>query len=169
MPKEVAMQRIAPTRQRVPDFVALYDRFKKLGKGPQAELRRVAALDRVADLPAYYRWLGGLQPSQYLERIAFLMPFASHNAKAESLGRQLFKRQVSEIRLFQMLRSEPPVDIEHLRRLLRYLDEPGLNWHQFGRTMYYWELGSKRDILQQYFTADTAFTISEPTEGASDE
>ena len=163
------MQRIAPTRQRVPDFVALYDRFKKLGKGPQAELRRVAALDRVADLPAYYRWLGGLQPSQYLERIAFLMPFASHNAKAESLGRQLFKRQVSEIRLFQMLRSEPPVDIEHLRLLLIYLDEPWINWHQFGRTMYYWELGSKRDILQQYFTADTAFTISEPTEEASDE
>ena len=37
------MQPIAPARQRGPDFVALYDRFKKLGKGPQAELRRVDA------------------------------------------------------------------------------------------------------------------------------
>src|SRR6266704_840957 len=111
------MQHIAPARQRGPDFVALSDRLKKWGKGPQAELRRVATLDRVADLPAYYRWLGGAPPSLRLERIAFLMPFASHNAAAESLGRQLFKKQAREIRLFQMLRSERPVDIEHLRRL----------------------------------------------------
>ena len=68
-----------------------------------------------------------------------------------------------------MLRSEPPVDIEHLRRLLRYLQEPALNWQQFGRTMYFWGARSKRDILQQYFTTDTAFTTSEPTEEASDE
>ncbi len=163
------MQRIAPARQRGPDFVALYNRFKKLGKGPQAELRRVAALDRVADLPAYYRWLGGVPPSPRLERIAFLMPFASHNAAAESLGRQLFKKQVREIRLFQMLRSEPPVDIEHLRRLLRYLQEPELDWQQFGRTMYFWGSRTKRDILQQYFTADTTSATSEPTKEASDE
>ncbi len=163
------MQRIEPARPRLPNFVALYERFKKLGKGPQAELRRVAAIERVADLPAYYRWLGGMQPSQHLERIAFLMPFASHNAEAEPLGRQLFKKQVSEIRLFQMLRSEPPVDIEHLRRLLRYLQEPALNWQRFGRTMYFWESGSKRDILQQYFTADTTFAPSEPMEEAIDE
>ena len=163
------MQRIAPARQRVPDFVALYDRFKKLGKGPQAELRRVAALDRIADLPAYYRWLGGVPPSPRLERIAFLMPFASHNAAAESLGRQLFKKQVREIRLFQMLRSERPVDIEHLRRLLRYLQEPELDWQQFGRTVYYWNSYSKRGILQQYFTADTTSAPSQPTEEASNE
>jgi CRISPR system Cascade subunit CasB len=42
-----------------------------LGKGPQAELRRVAALERVADLPAYYRWLGGVLPSAGLEHIVF--------------------------------------------------------------------------------------------------
>jgi CRISPR system Cascade subunit CasB len=167
MPKEVAMQRTAPIRQRGPDFVALYDRFKKLGKGPQAELRRVATLERVSDLPAYYRWLGGVPPSGRLERIAFLMPFASHNAAAEPLGRQLFKKQVREIRLFQMLRSEPPVDIEHLRRLLKYLQEPDLDWQQFGRAIYFWGAHSKRAILQQYFTAEG--TMNEPLEEPSDE
>jgi CRISPR system Cascade subunit CasB len=164
------MERIAPTRQREPDFfVTLYDRFKKLGKGPQAELRRVAALERVADLPAYYRWLGGVLPSTRLERIVFLMPFASHNAEAEPLGRQLFKKQVSEIRLFQMLRSEPPVDIEHLRRLLRYLEEPELDWQRFGYAMYYWGSRTKRAILQQYFAADSTSATSQPTEEAIDE
>ncbi len=152
-----------------PDLVALYYRFKKLGKGPQAELRRVAVLERVADLPAYYRWLGGMQPSSGLERIAFLMPFAPHKAEAEPLGRQLYKKQVREIRLFQMLRSEWPVDIEHLRQLLRYLQEPELDWQQFGRTMYFWGPRSKRAILQQYFTADTTSTTNEPTEEASGE
>jgi CRISPR system Cascade subunit CasB len=164
--KEVAMQHTAPTHH---DFVALYDRFKKLGKGPQAELRRVATLNHIADLPAYYRWLGGLRPSHGLERIAFLMPFSSHNAAAESLGRQLYRNKVSEVRLFQMLRSERPVDIEHLRRLLRYLDEPGLDWQQFGRTVYYWGPRSKRNILQQYFTADIPAATSESMGEASNE
>jgi CRISPR system Cascade subunit CasB len=167
MPKEVTMQRIAPARPHLPDFVAIYDRFKKLGKGSQAELRRLASLERIADLPAYYRWLGGLQPSPRLERIAFLMPFTSHKAGAESLGRQLFKKQVREIRLFQMLRSELPVDIEHLRRLLKYLQEPELDWQQFGRTIYFWGSRSKRAILQQYFTADG--TTNEPLEEPSHE
>jgi CRISPR type I-E-associated protein CasB/Cse2 len=97
------------------------------------------------------------------------MPFASHNAEAESLGRQLVKKQVSEIRLFQMLRSEPPVDIEHLRRLLRYLDEPELDWQRFGYAMYYWESRTKRTILQQYFAANATSATSQPTEDASDE
>jgi CRISPR system Cascade subunit CasB len=163
------MERIAPAPQRVPDFVALYDRFKKLGKGPQAELRRVTMFEHVADLPAYYRWLSGVQPSLRLERIAFVMPFASHDGAAESLGRQLFKKQISEIRLFQMLRSEPPVDIEHLRRLLRYLDEPELDWREFGRIMYFWGSRSKRVILQQYFTADTPLATNAPTEEANNE
>jgi len=53
--------------------------------------------------------------------------------------------------------------------LLRYLQEPELDWQQFGRTMYFWGSRSKRTILQQYFTADTASAPSQPTEEASDE
>jgi CRISPR type I-E-associated protein CasB/Cse2 len=68
-----------------------------------------------------------------------------------------------------MLRSEPPVDIEHLRRLLRYLQEPEIDWRQFGRILYYWNSRSKQAILQQYFTADTTFATSEHTEEANDE
>jgi CRISPR system Cascade subunit CasB len=140
------------TSSSLPDFVDLHHRFKQLGNGPKAELRRVASLDDVASIPAYYRWLGGRPPSRGLECVAFLMPFAEHHAEAESIGQQLAKANISEMRLFQMLRAEPPRDIEHLRRLLRHLHEPSLNWQDFGRTLFYWRPISKRSILQAYFT-----------------
>jgi CRISPR system Cascade subunit CasB len=142
------------TASSLPDFVDLRQRFRQLGNGPKAELRRVARLDDVASLPAYYRWLGGRPPSRALERIAFLIPFAEHHAEAASIGRQLAKAKISEMRLFQLLRAEPPRDLEHLRRLLRQLHEPSLNWRDFGRTLFYWGAISKRGILQDYFTTE---------------
>jgi CRISPR system Cascade subunit CasB len=148
------MHLIEPKTQSLPDFVELRHRFEALDNGPKAELRRVASLEHIADVPAYYRWLGGRTASPGLQRIALLVPCAAHDAQAEALGRQLFKRKVSEMRLFQMLRSDPPHDLEHLRRLLRYLDQPRLNWERFGRTIFYWGPSSKRGILQEYFTTE---------------
>lgn len=150
------MQLIEQKKDVLPDFALLRHRFERLGNGPRAELRRVANLDQVADVPAFYRWLAtaGLQPSGALQRVAFLMPFATHSPEAKSLGRQLFLHKVGEMRLFQMLRAEPPRDLEHLRRLLRFLDEPGLDWHRFGRTLYYWGPNVKRSILQDYFMTE---------------
>lgn len=149
------MNILEPQREPFPDFVALYHRYNKgLGNGPKAELRRVTSLEHIPDIPAYYRWLGGDRPSPRLERIAFLVPFATHDFDAEPLGRQLYKRHVSEMRLFQMLRAEPPRDLEHLRRLLRYLDQPKLDWDRFGRTLFFWGPTSKRNILQAYFTTE---------------
>ena len=148
------MNMIEPRTRIQPNFVELRQRFETLDNGPKAELRRAASLEHIADIPAYYRWLGGGAPSAGLQRIAFLVPFVAHDAQAESLGRQLFKRKVSEMRLFQMLRSESPHDLEHLRRLLRYLDQPRLNWERFGRTIFYWRPNNKRSILQEYFTTE---------------
>jgi CRISPR system Cascade subunit CasB len=149
------MKVLEPETQFLPDFVELWRRFEALANGPKAELRRVASLERIPDVPAYYRWLGGDKPSPSLERIAFLVPCAAHDSEAEALGRQLFKGKVSEIRLFQMLRAESPRDLEHLRRLLRYLDHPALNWGRFGRTLFYWGPISKRRILQDFFTTES--------------
>jgi CRISPR system Cascade subunit CasB len=146
------MNPIQPKRSPLPDFVMLRHRFETLDNGPKAELRRVADLERIADVPAYYRWLAGYQPSSRLQRIASLVPLAAHASDAETLGRQLFKRRVSEMRLFQMLRADPPGDLEHLRRLLIYLNQPTLNWTHFGQTLFYWGPINKRRILQQYFT-----------------
>lgn len=149
------MNLIEPKTQSLPDFVKLRHRFEALDNGPKAELRRVASLEHIADVPAYYRWLGGTTPSPGLQRLAFLVPCAAHDTQAEAIGRQLFKRKVSEMRLFQMLRAEPPRDLEHLRRLLRHLEQPKLNWNRFGETLFYWGPTRKRGILQEYFTAES--------------
>jgi len=111
MRKGENMQVRDSTSSSLPDFADLCQRFKTLGNGPKAELRRVARLEEIGSIPAYYRWLGGRPPSRGLERIAFLMPFAEHHAAAESIGRQLAKAKVSEMRLIQMLRAEPPRDL----------------------------------------------------------
>lgn len=151
------MRLLEPRQAALPDFVALRRSFETLGNGPKAELRRVSTVDRIADIPAYYRWLAtaGQSPSKAMERTAFLMPFVAHSADADPIGRQLFKGKISEMRLFQMLRAESPRDIEHLRRLIRHLEHLRLNWEHFGRTLYYWGPIAKRGILQEYFTTET--------------
>jgi CRISPR system Cascade subunit CasB len=151
------MKLLEPRQDNLPDFVTLQHGFETLGNGPKAELRRVSTLDRIADMPAYYRWLAtaGQSPSRTMERIAFLIPLVAHSTDADSIGRQLFKGKISEMRLFQMLRAESPRDIEHLRRLIRHLEHLRLNWERFGRTLYYWGPMAKRGILQEYFTTET--------------
>ena len=135
----------------LPDFVALKSRFDRLPSGPRADLRKVAHLAAIPDLPAYYRWLGGLAPHRGLQRVAFFLPHVGHRPGAADLGRQLRQRRISELRLFQVLRSEPDADLEYLRRLLIHADLK-LDWREFGKTLHYWGTHTKRRILQDYFT-----------------
>lgn len=135
----------------LPDFVALKSRFDRLPSGPRADLRKVAHVADIPDLPAYYRWLGGMAPSRGLQRVAFLLPHVAHRTGTATLGRQLHQRGVKELRLFQILRSEPDADLEYLRRLLIHADL-SLDWQEFGKTLHFWGSQTKRRILQDYFT-----------------
>ena len=137
--------------ESLPDFIPLKNRYDHLDSGPRADLRKVASFEDVADLPAYYRWLGGVPDKPGLQRIAFLLPHVGHNSNALPLGQQLRRRRIGEMRLFQMLRAEPPADLGYLRRLLIHADLH-LDWQAFGKTLYYWGPTNKRRILQDYFT-----------------
>jgi CRISPR system Cascade subunit CasB len=144
------MEVVKNASETLPDFVELKQRFDRMGSGPIAEMRRVRSVHDLADIPAYYRWLQGHSSAHY-ERIAFFMPYVSHKEAAIPLGQQLKKKGVSEMRLFQVIRSEVPHDLEQLRRLVIQLD-PSLNWNEFGKTLYYWGRKSKQHILEDYFT-----------------
>ena len=143
-------------QSHLPDFVTLYEHFQSLGNGPRADLRRVKTVDAIADLPAYYRWLRGTPDSPNLRRIGFLLPHVKHSSGAAPLGRQFAspKHRISEMRLFQVLRSEPPKDLEHLRRLVQQVG-PSLDWSDFGKTLFFWGPSSKRLILKDFFTPKT--------------
>ncbi|MDY6973156.1 MAG: type I-E CRISPR-associated protein Cse2/CasB, partial [Thermodesulfobacteriota bacterium] len=60
------------------------------------------------------------------------------------------KSKVSEKRLFQIIRSEPPNDMIQLRRILTMV-EPTVNWPIAARQLWFWNKKSKRDLLENYF------------------
>ncbi|MCU7850118.1 MAG: type I-E CRISPR-associated protein Cse2/CasB [Candidatus Thiodiazotropha sp. (ex Lucinoma kastoroae)] len=145
------MEITSPKQQALPDFVLLKQRFEEMEKGHQAEIKRVASISGVADLPTYYRWLKGYGADMRMQRIAFMLPHVKHKVDTPTLGQQLYKAGISEMRLFQIVRSESPRDLEQLRRLVIQA-EPKLDWGEFGKTLYFWGKQAKQRLLEQYFT-----------------
>jgi len=137
-----------------PDFVALKARFdsEAFPNGARAELRRVVEPDDVALLPALYRLLPGQKPDDRHLRLGFLLPHAKHAANAKPLGAQLAAAKIAEARVLQVARSRAPLDIIQLRRLLIHLD-PAVDWQAFGKTVWYWNDISKRQLVEDYYLA----------------
>lgn len=138
----------------LPDFVALKARFdsEAFPNGARAELRRVADPEGVAFLPALYRLFPGQRPDDRYHRIAFLLPYARHATKAKPLGAQLAYAKIAEARVLQVARSRAPLDLIQLRRLLSHAD-PALDWQVFGKTLWYWNEISKRQLVEDFYLA----------------
>jgi len=139
------------------DFVKLYEHFKSLKdriSGLDAEIKRAASPEALVEIPSFYRLMVGFGTNEKWQRVAFFMPFVKHQAEAESIGRQLAKGGVSEMRLFQMIRSSSPNDIIQLRRLVQQV-KPTVDWQSFGKTLFFWDYKdfNKRQLLEDYFLA----------------
>jgi len=133
------------------DFIGLSARFDKLSNGQKAELRRVASPRDIAMVPAFYRLLPGVKTNIRWQQTVFFLPFVKHIKDADSLGAQLARsKKISELRLFQVVRSLSPNDLIQLRRLVQQI-EPALDWQNFGETLFYWDDDKKRRLLEQYF------------------
>ncbi|RLA38675.1 MAG: hypothetical protein DRR42_28380, partial [Gammaproteobacteria bacterium] len=149
------------------DWLALSGRLKEWQqhhRGWLAELKRCRSLDDIADYPAYYRLIQGHIPAgRVAQRSAFILPWLPHRASAKPIGESFKNARISEMRLFQMMRSESPKDIELLRRLIQQA-EPSVDWQKFGSTIYYWGKRSKREIVEQYFLSEST---KPQTEGAT--
>lgn len=140
---------------KLPDFVAIAKRFENLTPGQKAELKRVAAPEEVTSIPAFYRLFPGERPAPWCQRMAFLLPWAPRQAfNAGCLGRQLAKEEVSETRVYQVVRANNPNDLIQLRRLIQHI-EPQLDWTELGKTLYYWGDNAKRRMLEDFFIASS--------------
>jgi CRISPR system Cascade subunit CasB len=107
------------------------------------------------DKPSFYRLMAGKGTDKAWQRVAFFLPYVIKDRPgAEALGRQLARAKISEMRLFQVLRSDYPNDLIQLRRLVQQV-EPSLDWQAFGETLYYWNKSNKQRILQDFFLATT--------------
>jgi len=142
-------------QQKLPEFMALYNAWEQLPKGPQAELRRVGRPEELIEVPAFYRLFTGLATQEWqkqaYQRLIFCLPCIKHTGDDVGLGKALTKgKRVSEKRLFQVIRSDAPNDMIQLRRILQMV-EPSANWPKVARLLWFWNPRSKRDLLEEYF------------------
>ena len=138
----------------LPDFVALKNRYdsENFTNGARAELRRVAEPDDLALIPALYRLFPGQRPDNRHLRLAYLLPYCKHVPKAKSLGAQFAKANIAEARVLQVARSQGPLDMMQLRRLLTHV-EPSVDWSDFGRMVWFWNDHSKRQLVEEFYIA----------------
>lgn len=142
--------------QALPDFMPLYDAWKQLSPGQQAELGRVGTPDELVEIPAFYRLFSGRATNEWgkraFQRLIFCLPCITHTDKRIGLGAAIarYERGVSEMRLFQIIRSESPNDLIQMRRLLKMV-EPAVNWPLAAKQLWYWNERSKRDFLEDFF------------------
>lgn len=142
-------------KQKLPDFMALYNAWDKLPKGSKAELRRVSRPDELIEVPAFYRLFSGRATQEWekliYQRLIFCLPCIKHTDDNVGLGKALATgKGVSEKRLFQVIRSGAPNDMIQLRRILQMV-EPSVNWPGTAKLLWYWSERSKRDLLEDYF------------------
>ena len=138
-------------KNSTPDFVALVQRYTELGSGPKAELRRAAKPDDLQLVPAFYRLLPGIHTDAKWRRVVFFLPFVRHADNDLRLGQALKQAGISEMRLFQVLRSTKPNDLIQLRRLAQQA-EPAMHWQRLGESLFYWNEAQKRRLVEDYFT-----------------
>lgn len=132
------------------DFVALRRRYDALPPGARAELRRVAEPSDLSLTTALYRLFPGERPDDRHLRLAYLLPWCTHAARAKPLGAQLADAKVADARVLQTARARTPLDLAQLRRLVMHI-EPAVDWSTFGRTMWYWGERSKRELVEDFY------------------
>lgn len=133
------------------DYIDLLEKFKQMSPGHKAELRRAAQPEELTMKPALYRLLRGKKPNPQYLRIAFLLPWVKHRPNAAHFSAQCAKAKVNEMRMFQIARSDDPMDMIQLRRIAMQI-EPQIDWTQFGDMLRYWP-HTRREFIENYYLA----------------
>lgn len=136
------------------NFIELKQRFDQaLSNGDRAELRRSREPQELPWVPATYRLLPpGQRPNDYWQRAIFFLPWLAHREGADAVGKALAASNISQTRLFQVLRSEAPNDLVQFRRLCQQA-KPTVDWSDFGRTVFFWSKSNKQRIIEDYYLA----------------
>ncbi|WP_257263599.1 type I-E CRISPR-associated protein Cse2/CasB [Endozoicomonas sp. ONNA2] len=125
--------------EKTPDFIALYQAYGALDKGPQAELRRVVKPDDLIEVPTFYRLTRAFGHHDNVKRLIFCLPWLTHQDNGVGPGAAFARAGISEKRLFMIVRSQMPNDLIQLRRLLQQVKPTVdvvktawllLRWHQ---------------------------------------
>ncbi|ANE54848.1 type I-E CRISPR-associated protein Cse2/CasB [Methylomonas sp. DH-1] len=150
---------------------ALYDEYQVLSNGDKANIRRCVEPDDLLITPAFLRLIGetlgrfnGTERANaaaffnhlpQIARIVYVLPFAKPNGK--SLGAVFYKQEISERRLFLIMRSEYPQDLIQLRRFCQQCKDADIDGLKLANLLLYWgkdkatSEGSKRQLMKDFY------------------
>lgn len=162
---------------------ALYDEYQALSNGDKASIRRCVEPDDLLITPAFLRLisetLGQFNGAEranasaffnhlsQIARIVYFLPFAKSSGK--SLGVVFHQENISERRLFLVMRSEYPQDLIQLRRLCQQCKDADIDGLKLANLLLYWgkdkstSEASKRQLMKDFYLSN-----KQPVEETSD-
>jgi len=156
-------------------LLALFAEYSKLSNGDKASIRRTVEPDDLQMNPVFYRLIlqliGSFEEPESkakarvffdnnlsnLSRLVYFLPFIKHQANSKSLGAVLKEKNISERRLFLVMRSEYPEDLKHLRRLCQQFKEESVDGVKLSNQLFYWGKDkssserSKRQLMRDFY------------------
>jgi len=146
---------------RPPDGMLLYEGFLSLPRAERVQITRCAQPEALRAVRAFYRLLdvSGVEEPGHPAwlRLVYCVPYLRHTPARVSLGAAIARgrvgeRPLSEARLLQCVRSQPPLDLLHLQRILRMLAPlPRVHWPHAAALLWHWGPRSKQRILEGFF------------------
>ena len=152
---------------------ALFTEYGLLSNGDKASIRRTVEPDDLQTNPVFYRIILQTMDSfnepkskakarvffdnlPNIGRVVYFLPFIKHQANSKSLGGILKEKNISERRLFLVMRSEYPEDLKHLRRLCQQFEE-SVDGVKSGNLLFFWGKDknsserSKRQLMRDFY------------------
>jgi CRISPR system Cascade subunit CasB len=142
------------------DYLKLFNDYKELSNGEKAAIRREVSPEDLQTNPVFYRLIAATPFADHIAqatRLVYLMPFIQHQTNGKTLGALLKERNISERRLFLVMRSEYPQDLIQLRRLCQQFKDEKLDGVKLGKLLFYWGKDknsserSKRELMQNFY------------------
>jgi CRISPR system Cascade subunit CasB len=149
------------------DYLELINKYGALSNGEKASIRREVEADDLRINPVFYRLIQGTELANKVSqaqaaRLVYFLPFVQHKAEGKKMGAVLKDKNISERRLFLVVRSEYPNDLTQLRRLLQQVKPYAVvDWGAFGEMLFWWgktkekSEASKRRLMQDFYLSSS--------------
>ncbi len=149
------------SKPQVTDYLELIKKYDTLSNGEKASIRREIEADDLRTNPAFYRLIQGTVFASSISqaaRIVYFLPFVDRKGQGKKIGALFKDKNISERRLFLVVRSEYPNDLTQLRRLLQqFKPYAAIDWSAFGEMLFLWgktkekSEASKRRLMQDFY------------------
>ena len=156
-------------------YKMLIDEYEHLNNGDKASIRKTVEPNDLQMNPVFYRLIQAVltdikdkeqktKASDFfkdlakISRLVYFLPFIQHQQQGKTLGALLKDKEISERRLFLVMRSEYPQDLVQLRRLCQQVKPNAqLDWLRLADLLAWWGKDknrsefSKRQLMRDFY------------------